>query len=63
VNPGSKPVPAAEFRADQIAVVAKSPTQLEDLNLQIVLRDKDSWPTAAHELIFGNQRSVGLQQG
>jgi hypothetical protein len=63
VNRGSKPVPAAEFRTDQIAVVAKSPAQLEDLNLQIVLRDKDARPNAAHELTFGDQRSLGVQQG
>jgi hypothetical protein len=63
VNRGSKPVPAAKIRADQIAVVAKSPAQLEDLHLQIVVGDKDSRPTTAHELIFGDQRSVGLQQG
>jgi len=62
VNRGSKPVPPAKFRADQIAVVAKSFAQLKDLNLQILVGDNDPWPHTAHKLVFGDQRSVGPQQ-
>ena len=62
-NCGSKPIAAAELGPDKIAVFAKSLAQREDLNLQVLLRDNDAWPHAAHELFFGDQRSVGLQQG
>ena len=61
-NCGSKPVAAAELGADKVAVFAKSLAQRGDLNLQILFGDDNSWPHTAHELVFGDQRSVGLQQ-
>src|SRR5437660_10969545 len=61
-NGGSEPIAAAEFGTDKITVFAKSSTQRGNLNLQVLLRDNDAGPTAAEELVFGDQRSVGLQQ-
>jgi hypothetical protein len=61
-NWGSEPVAAAELSADKVTVFAESLAQRGDLNLQIFLRDNDAWPHTAHELVFGDQRSVGLQQ-
>src|SRR5580700_485350 len=62
-NRSSEAVAAAELGPDKIAVFAKSLAQLGDLNLKVLLRDDDAWPHTAHELFFGDQRSVGLQQG
>src|SRR6266851_185746 len=61
-NCGSEPVAAAELSADQVAVFAESLAQRGDLNLQVLLRHDDAWPHTAEELVFGDQRSVGLQQ-
>src|SRR5271165_6253888 len=61
-NSGSESVPAAELGADKVAVVAKSLAQREDLNLQVLLRNKNAWPHTAEKLVFGDQRSVSLQQ-
>jgi len=61
-NCNSKPVAAAELGADKVAVFAKSLAQRGNLNLQVLLRDNDAWPDTAHKLVFGDQRSVGLQQ-
>ena len=61
-NCGSEPVAAAELGADKVAVFAKGLAQRGDLNLQVLLRDNDAWPHTAHKLVFGDQRSVGLQQ-
>jgi hypothetical protein len=58
----SEPVAAAELSADKVAVVAKSPAQRKDLNLQVLLRDNDAGPHTTHQLVFGDERSVGLQQ-
>src|ERR1700736_3316044 len=61
-NRASEPVAAAELGADKVAVLPKSLAQCGDLNLQVLLRDNDAWPHTAQELVFGDQRSVGLQQ-
>jgi hypothetical protein len=61
-NRSGEAVAAAELGPDKIAVFAKSLAQLGDLNLQVLLRDNDTWPHPAHELVFGDQRSVSLQQ-
>ena len=58
----SKPVTAAELGADKISIFAKSPAKRRDLNLQVLFRDNDPWPYSADERVFGDQRSVGLQQ-
>jgi len=59
---GSEPVAAAELGPDKVATFAKSFAQRGDLNLQVFFRDNDAWPHTAHKLVFGDQRSVGLQQ-
>jgi hypothetical protein len=61
-NRSSEAVAAAELGPDKIAVFAKSLAQLGDLNPQVLLRDNDARPHSAHELFFGDQRSVGVQQ-
>src|SRR5712671_7526573 len=61
-NCPSEPVAAAELSADKVSVFAKSLAQRGDLNLQILLRDNDAWPHTTQELVFGDQRSVSLQQ-
>jgi hypothetical protein len=61
-NCGSEAVAAARLGADKVAVLPKSLAQRGDLNLQVLLRDSDAWPHTAHELVFGDERSVGLQQ-
>jgi hypothetical protein len=61
-NWGSEAVAAAELGPDTVAVFAKCFAQRGDLNLQILLRDDDAWPHTAQELVFGDERSVGLQQ-
>ena len=47
---------------DESAVFAEGLAQGVDLNLQVLLRDNNAWPHTAHQLVFGDQRSVGLQQ-
>src|SRR5260370_40387152 len=59
---GSEPVAAAELGPDKLAVFAKSLAQRGDLNLQVFFRNNCAWPNTAHKLVFGDQRSVGLQQ-
>jgi hypothetical protein len=61
-NRSSEAVAAAELGPDKFAVVAKSFAQRGDLDLEVLFRDNDAWPHAVHELFFGDERSVGLQQ-
>src|SRR5260221_5436898 len=61
-NGSSEPIAAAELSAYKVAVFAKSLAQCGDLNLQVLLRDNDAWPHTTYELVFGDQRSVSLQQ-
>ena len=61
-NCASEPVAAAELSADQLAIFTKSLAQRADLDLQIPFRDDNPLPSTAHKLVFGDQRSVGLQQ-
>src|SRR5215831_20716935 len=61
-NWGSEPVAAADLSPDKVPVFAKSLAQRGDMNLQVLLRDNDARPHTAHKLVFGDQRSVGLQQ-
>ena len=61
-NCGSEPIAAAKLSADKVAVFAKSPAQPRDLNLQVRLRHNDTRPYTAKQFVFGEQRSVGLQQ-
>ena len=61
-NCGSEPVAAAELGPDKVAVFAKSFAQRGDLNLQVLLRDNNAWPNTGHKLVFGDQRSVALQE-
>jgi hypothetical protein len=62
VNFGRETVAAAELGPDKVAVFAEGFAHRGDLNFQVLLRDSDARPDAAHELVFSNQRSVGLQQ-
>jgi hypothetical protein len=61
-NCGSKPVTAAEFRADDVAVPAQRFAQRADLNLEVLLRHHDTRPHPAHEFVFCYERAVGLQK-
>src|SRR6266446_9301193 len=61
-NRGGEPVAAAELGADKISIFAKSLAQRGNVNLQVLLGDKNAWPHAAQQLVLGNQRAVGLQQ-
>jgi hypothetical protein len=61
-NYRSEPVASAYFGPDKVPVFAKGLAQRGDLNLQVLLRDNDAWPRTAHKLVFGDQRSAGLQQ-
>jgi len=60
---GGKPVAAAKLGSDRVPVRAENPAQHGDLNFQIFLHNSYSWPDAGDELIFGDQRSIGLEQG
>ena len=48
---------------DDIAVFAESPSQREDLGLQVVLRDDDTRPDTSQEMLFADKCPIGLQQG
>src|SRR5271154_374013 len=61
-NCGSKPVTAAEFRADDVAVPAQRFAQRADLNLQVLLRHHDARPHPAYEFVLCYERTVGLQK-
>jgi hypothetical protein len=61
-NCGSEPIAAADLGADKVAVFAKSVAQRADLTFQVLFGDNDARPHMAHELVFRDQRSVGLQQ-
>jgi hypothetical protein len=51
------------FGADKVAVVAKRPPQRKDLNLKVLLHNGDPRPGKRQQLLFGDQRSVSLEQG
>jgi hypothetical protein len=57
-----KSIPAAKFRMDDIAVCPQRFAQHRDLKLEITFRHDDARPDPAHELLFGDERAVGLQQ-
>ena len=59
---GRETVAAAELGPDKVAVFAKGFAHRGDLNFQVLIRHSDARPDAVHELVFSNQRSVGLQQ-
>jgi hypothetical protein len=61
-NCGGEPVAATNLCANQIPVFAQGIAQREDLNLQILFRDNDARPNTPEELVFADQRSIGLQQ-
>jgi hypothetical protein len=60
---GSESVAAAELGKDEIAVFAKGSPQRGNLHFQILLGDDNARPDANEKLLFGDQRSIGLQQG
>jgi len=55
-------IAAAEFGADDIAVGAKGLAQCGDLNFEVLLRHHDARPNPAHQLLFCDERAVGLQE-
>jgi hypothetical protein len=57
-NCASKPIAAAEFGTDKIAVFAKSLAQCGDLNFQVILCDNDAWPRAAEEPLVTSDPSA-----
>ena len=55
-------VTAAEFRADEVAVRAQCFAQCRDLKLEVLFRHDDARPHPADELLFRDERAVGLQK-
>jgi hypothetical protein len=61
-NRRNKPITATNLGADEAAVFAESPAQSKDLHFQVPLGDDDPRPDTGVELLFADQRSIGLNQ-
>jgi hypothetical protein len=61
-NRGNKPITPANLGADEAAVFAQSPAQSKDLRFQVFLGDGHPRPDTSVELLFVDQRSIGLNQ-
>jgi hypothetical protein len=59
---GCKAIPAAEFGADKVAVLAESLAQQRDLNLEVRCLDKNARPDKGHEFVFCDKRPVGVDE-
>lgn len=59
---GGQAVSAAEFGPDKVSVLAESPAQQEDLNLEISRIHKNARPDKGHELVLCDKRPVGIDE-
>ncbi len=59
---GDKAIAAAEFGPDKVAVLAESPAQQEDLNLEISRIHKNARPNNGEELVLCDKRPVGVDE-
>jgi len=61
-NRRNKPITAANLGTDEVAVFAESSAQSKDLRFQVLLGNDDPRPDTGVELLFADQRSIGLDQ-
>src|SRR6202008_444554 len=57
-----KPIAAAKFREDQIAVRTECFAQRRDLKLDVFFRDDNARPPPAQELAFRAERAIGFHK-
>jgi hypothetical protein len=48
---------------DDVAVCPQRFAQYRDLKLDVLFRHDDARPHPAHEVLFSDERAVGIQQG